>query len=61
MVRSYFLLHGWPDAPRGWRAIAQRLHAKGWHTVDAERRSRSQSKGLNTGWTSMANSTLVVD
>src|SRR5712664_878243 len=27
------LLHGWPDAPRGWSAVAQRLHAEGWHTV----------------------------
>ena len=23
------LLHRWPDAPRGWSAIAQRLHSKG--------------------------------
>ncbi len=27
------LLHGWPDAPRGWRSLAARLHADGWHTV----------------------------
>lgn len=27
------LLHGWPDAPRGWRAVAQQLHAKGWRTI----------------------------
>ncbi|WP_213803618.1 alpha/beta hydrolase [Granulicella sp. dw_53] len=27
------LLHGWPDAPRGWNPIAQRLHAQGWRTI----------------------------
>jgi pimeloyl-ACP methyl ester carboxylesterase len=28
-----FLLHGWPDAPRGWSRVAQRLHAEGWRTI----------------------------
>jgi pimeloyl-ACP methyl ester carboxylesterase len=27
------LLHGWPDAPRGWNAIAARLQAEGWRTI----------------------------
>jgi pimeloyl-ACP methyl ester carboxylesterase len=27
------LLHGWPDAPRGWTAVAAGLEAKGWRTV----------------------------
>jgi pimeloyl-ACP methyl ester carboxylesterase len=27
------LLHGWPDAPRGWRAVAQHLQAAGWRTI----------------------------
>jgi pimeloyl-ACP methyl ester carboxylesterase len=27
------LLHGWPDAPRGWNAVASRLHADGWRTI----------------------------
>jgi pimeloyl-ACP methyl ester carboxylesterase len=27
------LLHGWPDSPRGWKAVAERLHAEGWHTI----------------------------
>src|SRR5215469_204887 len=27
------LLHGWPDAPRGWTKVAGRLHAKGWRTI----------------------------
>ncbi|SDV46767.1 alpha/beta fold hydrolase [Chitinasiproducens palmae] len=27
------LLHGWPDAPRGWSAIAARLHAAGYRTI----------------------------
>jgi pimeloyl-ACP methyl ester carboxylesterase len=27
------LLHGWPDAPRGWRPVATRLHEHGWRTI----------------------------
>lgn len=27
------LLHGWPDAPRGWRRVAHHLHAGGWRTI----------------------------
>ena len=27
------LLHGWPDAPRGWTSVANRLQAKGWRTI----------------------------
>ena len=27
------LLHGWPDAPRGWRPVAGRLHESGWRTI----------------------------
>jgi pimeloyl-ACP methyl ester carboxylesterase len=27
------LLHGWPDAPRGWRPVARRLHEGGWRTI----------------------------
>jgi pimeloyl-ACP methyl ester carboxylesterase len=27
------LLHGWPDAPRGWTAVAQRLQAAGWRII----------------------------
>ena len=27
------LLHGWPDAPRGWNRVAQRLHPEGWRTI----------------------------
>jgi pimeloyl-ACP methyl ester carboxylesterase len=27
------LLHGWPDAPRGWNAVAQELQAAGYPTV----------------------------
>ena len=31
--RPVLLLHGWPDAPRGWSKVAQRLHAEGCRTV----------------------------
>ena len=27
------ILHGWPDAPRGWTNVAHRLQAKGWRTI----------------------------
>ena len=27
------LLHGWPDAPRGWTSVASSLNAKGWRTI----------------------------
>ena len=27
------LLHGWPDAPCGWDAIAPMLHGHGWRTI----------------------------
>ena len=31
--RPVLLLHGWPDAPRGWRHVARRLHQRGWRTI----------------------------
>lgn len=31
--RPLLLLHGWPDAPRGWRHVAQRLHSGGLRTI----------------------------
>jgi pimeloyl-ACP methyl ester carboxylesterase len=27
------LLHGWPDAPRGWNGVAQAIRAAGWRTI----------------------------
>jgi pimeloyl-ACP methyl ester carboxylesterase len=27
------LLHGWPDAPVGWRSVAERLTARGWRAI----------------------------
>jgi pimeloyl-ACP methyl ester carboxylesterase len=31
--RPIVLLHGWPDAPRGWRLVAERLQSRGWRTI----------------------------
>jgi pimeloyl-ACP methyl ester carboxylesterase len=31
--RPVLLLHGWPEAPRGWRPVARRLHDRGWRTI----------------------------
>jgi len=30
---TVLLLHGWPDAPRGWHTVAQYLQAAGWRTI----------------------------
>lgn len=30
---TVMLLHGWPDAPRGWNGVAQAIHAAGWRTI----------------------------
>src|SRR5436309_3217872 len=30
---AVMLLHGWPDAPRGWRDVAQALHAARCRTI----------------------------
>lgn len=27
------LIHGWPDAPRGWRKVADHLHSEGWRII----------------------------
>jgi pimeloyl-ACP methyl ester carboxylesterase len=31
--RPVLLLHGWPDAPRGWRPVISRLQERGWRTI----------------------------
>jgi pimeloyl-ACP methyl ester carboxylesterase len=31
--RPVLLLHGWPDAPRGWRLVGERLWERGWRTM----------------------------
>jgi pimeloyl-ACP methyl ester carboxylesterase len=41
------LLHGWPDAPRGWNPIAQRLHTEGWHTIAPYLRGTGPTKFLH--------------
>ena len=28
-----FLVHGWPDAPRGWNQVAAHPEAAGWRTI----------------------------
>lgn len=30
---AVLVLHGWPDAPRGWTKVAHSLRAKGWRTI----------------------------
>jgi len=38
-----FLIHGWPDAPRGWQDVARLLHQDGWHTIAPYLRCNSRS------------------
>jgi pimeloyl-ACP methyl ester carboxylesterase len=41
------LLHGWPDAPRGWEPIASRLNAEGWRTIAPYLRGSGPTKFLS--------------
>jgi pimeloyl-ACP methyl ester carboxylesterase len=41
------ILHGWPDAPRGWDSIASRLQAEGWRTVIPYLRGSGQTRFLS--------------
>jgi hypothetical protein len=38
--RPILLLHGWPDAPRGWGPVARRLQERGWRTIVPARVAR---------------------
>jgi len=40
------LLHGWPDAPRGWNEVSQRLHAGGYRTIAPFLRGSSPTEFL---------------
>lgn len=42
-----FLLHGWPDAPRGWSPVAGRLQANGWRTIIPCLRGSSPTRFLS--------------
>jgi len=42
------LLHGWPDAPRGWNAIAARLRAQGLRTIAPYLRGSGPTRFLST-------------
>src|SRR5271170_7758058 len=41
------LLHGWPDAPRGWNEVSRRLHADGFRTIAPFLRGSSPTKFLS--------------
>src|SRR6266404_4706893 len=41
------LLHGWPDAPRGWNEVSQRLHADGYRTIAPFLRGSSPTEFLS--------------
>jgi pimeloyl-ACP methyl ester carboxylesterase len=41
------LLHGWPDAPRSWAVVAQRLQAAGWRTIIPHLRGTAPTQFLD--------------
>jgi len=43
------LLHGWPDAPRGWNGVAQAIHAAGWRTIVPYLRGSPPTRFLSEG------------
>lgn len=47
--KRVLLLHGWPDSPRTWRAIAPRLGAQGWRTVAPYLRGFAPTRFLSSG------------
>lgn len=42
------LLHGWPDAPRGWERVAQALHVAGYRTIVPYLRGLPPTRFLST-------------
>jgi pimeloyl-ACP methyl ester carboxylesterase len=42
------LLHGWPDAPRGWAAVASRLQTAGWRTIAPYLRGTAPTQFLDS-------------
>jgi pimeloyl-ACP methyl ester carboxylesterase len=42
--RPVLLLHGWPDAPRGWRPVADRLNERGWRTITPALRGSGKTR-----------------
>ena len=43
------LLHGWPDAARGWDRVAGLLHARGWRTVVPDLRGSGATRFHDPG------------
>jgi pimeloyl-ACP methyl ester carboxylesterase len=43
------LLHGWPDAPRGWHPVAKLLHQDGWRTIVPALRGSGGTRFRSTG------------
>jgi pimeloyl-ACP methyl ester carboxylesterase len=41
------LVHGWPDAPRGWRPVARRLESAGWRTITPYLRGSGPTRFLD--------------
>jgi pimeloyl-ACP methyl ester carboxylesterase len=41
------LLHGWPDAPRGWLGVAQGLQVRGWRTIAPYLRGSTPTRFLS--------------
>ncbi|EIV93942.1 alpha/beta fold hydrolase [Frankia sp. QA3] len=42
------LLHGWPDAARGWHGVQARLNEQGWRTIVADLRGSGATRFRHT-------------
>jgi pimeloyl-ACP methyl ester carboxylesterase len=62
---AVFLLHGWPDAPCGWKRIALELQRMGWRTIAPYLRgsepTRFRSAGTLRDGTAVALAQDVID
>ncbi|MGZ4729377.1 MAG: alpha/beta fold hydrolase [Acidimicrobiales bacterium] len=47
-ARPVLLIHGWPDAARGWRDVAGRLNAQGWRTIAPDLRGCGATRFISS-------------
>lgn len=45
--RPVLLLHGWPDAPQGWKKVAAKLNEAGWCTITPYLRGSGATRFLS--------------
>jgi pimeloyl-ACP methyl ester carboxylesterase len=45
---TVMILHGWPDAPRGWREVRHRLESEGYRTISPYLRGTQPTRFLHS-------------